>query len=262
MAGDWIDPRTGSGLDGDAAFARLAEARVVLLGERHDSARDHRWQAATIAGLAARRPQVVVGLEMVARTAQPALDGWVAGRLDRDAFLDESRWLADWGFDPALYAPILDLCRESGLRMRGLNIPRDLVRAIGRDGWDAVPASERGWLTPAAPATQAYRRYLFEMTGGQRPGRAALSPEDPAFDRFVRAQQAWDRAFACAIAEALDTAPEALVVGVIGRGHLEFGHGTPAQLTDLGIAPVRVALPGMETGPGTGTVADLVCKSP
>lgn len=259
MPADWIDPATGRALDEAAALARLAEARVVLLGERHDSARDHRWQAATLAGLAARRPQIIIGLEMVARAAQPALDGWFSGRLDRDAFLRESRWAADWGFDPGLYAPILDLCRDRRLPMVGLNIPRDLVRAIGRDGWNAVPARDRGWLTPAVPATPAYRAYLFAMTGGRRPDRAAQAPDDPAFDRFVRAQQAWDRAFACAIAAALDTAPDALVVGLIGRGHLEFGHGTPAQLADLGIASVRVALPDGASGPGMGAIADLVC---
>ena len=87
-------------------------------------------------------------------------------------------------------------------------------------------------------------------------GRAAACPDDPAFDRFVRAQQAWDRAFACAIAAALADVPDRLVVGIIGRGHLEHGHGTPAQLEDLGIEGVAVALPADGTvSPG---IADLV----
>lgn len=253
---DWIDP-TGERALGEAeALARLAEARVVLLGERHDSLRDHHWQAATIGRLAALRPEIIVGFEMFARSVQPALDAWVEGRLDREAFLAASRWAQDWGFAPGLYAPLLDLCRARRLPMRGLNIPRDLVRAIGSDGWEAVPPGDRSWLSPAVPATAAYRRYLFAVTGGRRPGREAQAPEDPAFDRFVRAQQAWDRAFACAIAAAAEAAPRALVVGIIGRGHLEFGHGTPAQLAALGIAPVRVALPGAPAG--SGAIADLV----
>jgi uncharacterized iron-regulated protein len=253
-----MDPRTGRALGEAEALARLAEARVVLLGERHDSARDHQWQAGVIELLAALRPDIIVGFEMFARSVRPALDAWVEGRLDREAFLAGSRWAEDWGFDPGLYAPLLDLCRARRLPMRGLNIPRDLVRTIGRDGWAAMPPGDRSWFTPAVPATAAYRRYLFAMTGGKRPGREAQAPEDPAFDRFVRAQQAWDRAFACAIAAEAEAAPGALFVGIIGRGHLEFGHGTPAQLAALGIAPVRVALPGAQAG--SGAIADLVCN--
>ena len=50
-----------------------------------------------------------------------------------------------------------------------------------------MPEDTRGGLTPACPATPEYRQYLFDITGGPRPDRAAQTPDDPAFDRFVRA---------------------------------------------------------------------------
>ncbi len=252
----WIDPATGRTLAHPEALARLAGARIVLLGERHDSAGDHRWQALTLAGLAAIRTAVEVGFEMFPRQSQPALDDWTAGRITREQFFDATRWTEVWGFDPALYAPLFDLCRDLRLPMHALNIDRALARAIGRDGWQAVPGSERGWLSEARPAQPAYRRYLFEMTGGQRPGRAAQSPQDPAFDRFVRAQQAWDRSFACALRAAALAAPDAVIVGIIGRGHLEYGYGVADQLDDLGMAPVLTALPQYE--PTAEPIADLV----
>ena len=253
----WRDPSTETRLSHADAIARLADARVVLLGERHDSAADHRWQALTIAGLAARRGPVLVGFEMFPRRLQPALDDWTAGRWpDLDAFLRAVDWAGTWGFDPALYAPLLWLCRDLGLPMRGLNIDRPLISAIGRDGWAALPEAERGWLSPARPAGSAYRAYLFAATGGVRPDRAAQSPDDPAFDRFVRAQQAWDRAFACALAADLAATPDALALGVIGRGHLEYGHGVADQLADLGVGPVATALPGAP--PDAPQIADLV----
>ncbi len=70
-------------------------------------------------------------------------------------------------------------------------------------------------------------------------GKSADAPE---FDRFVRAQQTWDRAFACNIAAHLKEKPAALVIGIIGRGHMEYGFGTPDQLDDLGIEEVGVLL--------------------
>jgi hypothetical protein len=71
----------------------------------------------------------------------------------------------------------------------------------------------------------------------------ATSATDPEFDRFVRAQKTWDRAFACNIAEAHGAANATLVVGIIGRGHLQYGYGTPARLADLGISDAAVLLP-------------------
>lgn len=251
----WTDPIRGLRLDADEALERMAAARVVLLGETHDDADDHLWQAGLIARLADRRP-VVVGLEMFPRAADPALARWTAGGMDLPGMLAATRWSEVWGFDPDLYRPIFEACRDLGVEMRGLNIPRPLVSAIGRDGWDAVPEADRGWLSPAIPASADYRRYLFEVTGGVRPGRQAQSPEDPAFDRFVRAQQAWDRAFACALAAALNDRPEALAVGIIGRGHLERRLGVPPQLAALGLDSVLVLL--RAAPPQAGPIADLV----
>jgi uncharacterized iron-regulated protein len=257
--GTWLRPADAAALGEADALGALAAARVALLGERHDDAGDHLWQAAVIGAIAERAGPVAVGFEMFPRRAQPALDGWVGGRLDFGGLLAETRWAEVWGFDPELYRPLFDLCRARGLPMLALNVDRPVVSLVGRDGWGALPEAERGWLTPAAPADPAYRRWLFAVTGGARPGRAAQAPEDPAFDRFVRAQQVWDRAFACAIAGHLAAEPSVRVAAVLGRGHLEHGWGTPAQLADLGVAGVTVAL--RDDAPRIGDrppVADLV----
>jgi uncharacterized iron-regulated protein len=263
--GGWIDGRSGAAVAPEAALERLASARVVLLGESHDRLADHLWQAAVVAGFAERGAAPMVGFEMFPRRVQPVLDAWSSGALDLDAFVAQSRWAEVWGFDPALYRPLLDLCCDRRLPMIALNCDRPLVSLVGRDGWQALPEEERSWLTPAAPALPDYRRYLFEITGGVRPGRAAQAPEDPAFDRFVRAQQVWDRAFACAIAEALGRNSCGPVVGIIGRGHLEYGFGTPWQLADLGITDVVIALPEPPDAaivPSDPPIADLVCRHP
>lgn len=257
----WWDAQ-GAALDEARALNDLAAARVVLLGETHDRPEDHQWQAAVIAGLAARGGKgLAVGLEMLPRRAQPALDSWSAGELDAATFETMSGWRAVWGFPLGLYLPVLELCRDLRLPLLALNVDRPLVSLIGRDSWEALPAPERHWLTPAAPATPDYRRYLFDMTGGRRPDRSAQDPLDPAFDRFVRAQGVWDRAFACAIAAALRGGAQRMVA-LIGRGHLEYGLGTPAQLADLGVAPVCTALPthpDQPPLPGPGPLADFTC---
>lgn len=246
----WCDPLTGAILDGRALMERMARRQAVLLGETHDVAEIHRWQMHVIAALHQLQPRLAVGFEMFPRRLQPVLDRWVDGQLSTAAFLAESEWDTVWGFPAEIYLPIFHICRQARVRMLALNCHRPLVTRVGKEGWDAIPEEERDGLTPAAPATSAHRRYLFELTGagGRAPGAGGpvTDPEDPAFDRFVRAQQTWDRAFACAIARALGDGSADLVVGIIGRGHLEYGHGTPYQLADLGITDVAVLLPNQD----------------
>jgi uncharacterized iron-regulated protein len=256
----WIESATGRNLPHPEAIGRLAAGRVALLGEQHDKSRDHRFQELAIAGLAAHADDLQVGFEMFPRALRPVLDKWVGGSMSEAEFLRGTRWEEVWGFPPELYLPLFRLCRDLRLPMFGMNVARPVVSHIGRDGWEALPEEYRSWLTPAAPASPAYRRQLFEMTGGVRPGREAQDPEDPAFDRFVRAQGVWDRAFACAIAEACGANPLRKVVGIIGRGHLEGRLGTPEQLADLGLGEVTVALcaePGAKSGNRCEEIADL-----
>ena len=245
----WCDPTTGETLDGRALMTRMAGRQAVLLGETHDVAEIHRWQAHVVAWLHQIQPRLAVGFEMFPRRLQPVLDEWVAGALSTADFIVKSEWDAVWGFPPEIYLPIFHFCRQNGVPMLALNCHRPLVTRVGTDGWDAIPEDERDGLTPSAPATPAYRRYLFDITGRNRipgPTGGARSPDDPAFDRFVRAQQTWDRAFACNIARALEAGIADTVVGIIGRGHLEYGGGTPHQLADLGIRDVAVLLPNQQ----------------
>jgi uncharacterized iron-regulated protein len=238
----WLDGETLRMVDQRAVLARACARRVVLLGETHDIAEIHRWQLHVACALHALRPGLAMGFEMFPRRVQPALDAWVAGQCDTGTFLDSVEWGVSWGFDPDLYLPLFHFCRQQRIPMRALNCHRTLVSRVGKEGWETIPEGERDGLTPAASATPAYRAYLNALIGAE-PGREGE-------DRFVRAQQTWDRAFACGIADYLMTAgEEAFIVCCIGRGHLEYGHGVAFQLRDLGVDDVVTLLPSEESRP-------------
>jgi membrane-associated protease RseP (regulator of RpoE activity) len=55
--------------------------------------------------------------------------------------------------------------------------------------------------------------------------------------------QVWDRAMAQGIAGRLRSEDPPLVVAIMGTGHLQYGHGVPRQLRDLGVTRFAVALP-------------------
>ena len=96
---------------------RMATFQVVCLGERHDSPQHHYAQRRSIEELAkravaAKRP-LAVGLEMFQRPYQGPLSAFVSGSLSEEQFLEDSEYDQRWGFDFALYRPLLESARES-----------------------------------------------------------------------------------------------------------------------------------------------------
>ena len=251
--GAWIEPASGEQVSVEAAMARLSEKAVVLIGESHTSAADHRWQLYLLAALHGRRPGMTIGFESFPRSVQPALDRWVAGGSSTHRFLIDSRWAEVWGYDAALYMPLFHFARMNRLPMIALNVERSLVSRVGEEGWSAIPAEERERLTDPAPAPSAYVSGLAKVYA-QHQEETPPTLEDDGFQRFVEAQLTWDRAMAEAIAGAREETPQDLIVGVMGRGHLEHGYGVPHQLADLGTTEVAVVL----TWTGERPCADLV----
>jgi len=260
----WLDPSSGEVLAPKALLDSLAGARVVLLGEVHTNREHHRWQHYMLSVMHSRNTNMIIGLEMLPRRAQPTLDAWSAGELDESEFLEQSEWRDLWGYDADLYLPLLHFARLNRVPTLALNIDRELVSKVGRQGWQAVDEAQRMGLSDPALASEAYllslaRIYAYKQVLLHAHG----SDEDVAeidldadidasiddvlqleeFTHFVDAQLTWDRAMAQAIASALADDEKAMVVGIIGRGHLEHGWGVPRQLADLGIEEVAVLLP-------------------
>ena len=256
-AGTWIDPSSGSTVTVDRVVAAAAKRSVVLLGEVHDDADHHRWQLFMLAALHAQRPNMVIGLEMLPRRAQPVLDAWVADALTPAEFVEQSEWTQVWGFDAEIYLPILHFARLYRVALVALNVERSLVAKVGEVGWAGVPGTEREGVSDPAPAADGYVDMLARVYAAKRVlASAAAAPEEavesvdlsairaePAFARFAEAQLTWDRAMAQAIAAAHGGAGAPLVVGLVGIGHAEHRYGIARQLADLGIGETAILLP-------------------
>lgn len=266
-SGAWFDPKKGSIIESGLLFQRFATKDIVLLGENHATLEHQLWQTYTIAGLYAIRPKVVVGFEMFPRSVQKVLNMWSAGALTESDFLSQSRWSEVWGFEPDYYMPLFLHVRQNRIPIVGLNVERRLISRIGKFGWSAIPEEEKEGVTKPARVSRAYEEFLAEvfrrkikrkkMSDNSDSGFEVKHPKDQLesvgniqpiiiredFQRFVAAQSTWDRAMAQALVAAKVATPDRLVIGVLGRGHIEHGYGVPHQLADLGFRNVAIALP-------------------
>jgi hypothetical protein len=216
----------------------------VLLGEIHTSAADHTWQLGSLETLAKGQRPLVLALEMVPASRQPVLTRFAIGQLEEQAFLREVDWPGVWGHDPALYLPLLRWARQKQVPLLALNVEQEVVRRVRREGWAAIPATEREGIGSPAPAGEGYRRRLRSawqahrsMGTDQEGGLSRVEAED--LERFISSQLLRDRAMAERIAAAHRRDPARLVVALIGLGHMEGGDGVPNQLRHLGLNRIR-----------------------
>ncbi|MEK7402460.1 MAG: ChaN family lipoprotein [Gemmatimonadota bacterium] len=224
----WVDFRTLA----DAA----AKADVVFFGEQHDDPATHRAELALLAAVGARRPNVVVSLEMFDRDVQAMLDAYLAGQLPESAFVANSRPWARYNTD---YRALVELARANGWPVIASNPTRRLATAVSRVGiavLDTMAARDRAMVARelSCPRDSYFERFAESMKGhsaGGGPPSAKDSADAAALTwRFYEAQCVKDETMGESIAAAHAKAGQrAIVLHYNGSFHSDMGLGTAAR---------------------------------
>ncbi len=216
------------------SMERLAEARVILVGEHHAVTSHHRAQLEVIRTLVEGGKKVAVGLEMFRRESQGALDRWIGGLIQEADF--KPIYLDNWNFDWELYRPIFRYARQQGLPMIGLNLDRGLTRQVAYHGFASLSEDQKSALGEVTcNVTPAYRDYIRQAYDAHVHGKMQ-------FHNFCEAQLLWDTAMAVNADRYLQANPETVLVILAGVGHAQKP-GIPAQLAKRAPWPYLVLLP-------------------
>jgi uncharacterized iron-regulated protein len=244
-----IDTRTRAGVGGvggdgtDIAASdvaqRLRDTRILLIGETHTSRESHRVQFQVIEALHRAGRRVIIGLEMYPYTAQPALDRWSRGAvggpapMSEEAFIKESQWYLHWGLHFGYYRDIFLFARDNGLRMIGVNAPREVIAAVRKKGLRNLSAEEARQIPADIDADNAEHMTLFKahFGGGDATHGGAGGTSESAWKDMLGAQAAWDATMAFHAVKAWREAKDerAIVVVLVGSGHVAYGLGIARQ---------------------------------
>lgn len=204
---------------------RLAERRVVHVGEIHDRLDHHENQLLVIRGLRERGVKLAIGVEWFQEPFQRHLDDFLAGRIDEREMLRRTGYYERWKFDYRLYRDILAFAKAQGIPVIALNAPAELVDAVSRNGIAGLSPAERALLpasiAPADPAYEKRLRTAFELHGGL--------PEE-RFQRFMEVQSVWDEFMAGRAARFLTEHPDHSLVILAGSAHVLHDSAIPARL--------------------------------
>ena len=238
--------------DFEAMLAEIARADVAFVGEQHNDPATHRIERAILEGLARRRGNVIVAMEMFERDAQSTLDEYLAGRLNEEDFLKVSR---PWPNYPTDYRPLVEFARVHGWKVIASNAPRRIAIQISREGLDAArPDSESERKLIAAefscPLDEYFKRFTEAISKGHPSAHQRQEAENQvdkqqeekqraALERLYYAQCLKDETMSESIANALAAQPgvqeqdgaqvRPLVVHFNGAFHSDYRLGAASR---------------------------------
>ncbi|MFN7930666.1 MAG: ChaN family lipoprotein [Blastocatellia bacterium] len=221
--------------DFEAMLADLARADVVFIGEQHDDPGTHRLELAILEGIARRRSNVIVALEMFERDVQQQMNDYLAGKISEADFKKNSR---PWPRYDTDYKPLIEFAKAKGWQVVAGNVPRRYASQVGKSGLSAaekLPEAERSYLAKqfSCPSDDYFKRFTEAM--GVHPGDSkGDSKEAPKMDAAViekmyQAQCVKDETMGESIAVAAQAAPNALIIHYNGAFHSDYRLGTAAR---------------------------------
>jgi uncharacterized iron-regulated protein len=233
------DTDSGAVLTPSELPGRLADVRLLLVGEEHTDMDSHRIERRVIEELHRSGRRVLVGLEMYPYTEQASLDDWSAGKLSETEFVESSRWYKHWGYNWAYYRDIFLFARDNRLRMFAVNAPREVVSAVRKKGFQGLTPEEAAHIPTRIDASNADHMRLFRASFEDASFHAAMSEEQ--WQAMLNAQCTWDATmgFNAASALAKDPDPKSILVLLVGAGHVQYGMGIERQARQW--SPGRIA---------------------
>jgi uncharacterized iron-regulated protein len=224
------DTASGALLTPEELAGRLAPARLVLVGEGHTDMDTHRVEKRVIEELHRAGRRVLVGLEMYPYPEQSWLDQWTDGKLTEEAFLDGSHWYKNWGYNWLYYRDIFLFARDNHLRMYAINAPREVVSAVRKKGFQGLTPEEAAHIPTEIDTKNADHLRLFKANFEDASFHAAMTDEQ--WQGMLNAQCTWDATMGFNAVAPLrkDDDPKAVMVVLVGAGHVQYGLGIERQI--------------------------------
>ena len=236
--------------DLSSVIDKVAPKEIVYIGELHDKFENHRVQLQIITALYRKNTKIAIGMEMFQRPYQEVLDDFVAGRIDEKTFLKKSEYFSRWGFDYNLYREILLFAREYKVPLVALNIRKETVTKVSKEGLQALTDEDKKDLPEYLDLSDMeYRerlREFFESHAGSK---------DRNFDFFYESQVLWDESMAANLTAFIERNPDYKVIVLAGGGHMTFGSGIPKRAFRLNKRSYAVILNSVDA---EKDVADFV----
>ena len=215
-----------SSMELEKVISNIAEARVVYVGESHDSYSDHLTQLEIIRLMHAKNPRIAIGMEQFQQPFQGVLDAYISGEIDEKDLIRDSEWMERWRFDYRLYRPILSFARKHSIPVIALNIPKEITAKVSKGGIEGLSKEDKEKIPSDIDYSDEGYKERLKQVFENHPHK-----NEKGFERFMQIQLLWDEGMAEKAAEYLQANPKRQLVVLAGIGHLMYGSGIPQRVT-------------------------------
>jgi uncharacterized iron-regulated protein len=242
----------------DDVAAAMANVQVVFVGETHDDPTGHMMELKILEqayNVASPTRGVALSLEFFQADVQNIVNEYLADDISENAFLADAR---PWPRYKTDYRPSVEFAKENQFPVIAANAPRrytNRVSRMGRESLNELSDYAKSFLPPLpyGEPSKAYRDQWVQtmmsvmeqetMICGKpiavepatESDDAAAAHTPPAgnhgdMGNILHSQALWDASMAYRIGEHLASAPNSLVVHMVGSFHVARGTGTPEHL--------------------------------
>lgn len=232
-----------------------AGSDVILVAETHDNRLHHELQLDVIRSLWSRKIPLAVGLEMFQADSQGPLDDWVEGRITEQDF--KKVYARNWSYDWSLYRDVFIFARDNRIPMIALNIPKEIVFKVARQGFASLTPEERKNLPAGVtcdinrPQTEFLKRTFEEVFKHEAHGKV--------FTYFCEAQGVRNSGMAMIIANERKKHPDRKLVALTGTWHA-VKHGIPERLAGISSLVILPEIAELGRNNVTPAIADYLIE--
>ena len=244
----------GAEITPDAFFEELAAADSVCLGESHKNPHHHWAQLRMFEELVNRleASKMALGMEMFQRPFQGVLNDYGAGKIDERAMLTRTDWANRWGYDFALYRPLMALAVKQEIPILALNISTEFKEKIKRVGIEGLTEKERARAPEVNVDDPDHKAWFDDLMGGgahssSHGGGHASQEDDEKARRFYFVQVLWDETMAETASSWLTAEAGRRMVVIAGSGHCHES-AVVRRMKRRGVKKVLSVRPVLESG--------------
>lgn len=219
QSGEVIDTATGEVVSVQTMAGELAKAQVILLGEEHTHLAQKHRLAEILDEIAEVQPNLVLGMEFFLEEDAEILERWSSGAIDGEDFLRQVGWYDRGTYRWGYYESIMEVARRRSIPVAGLNVPREIPRAVNRRGLNGLTPEQKAIVGEIVVDDSPQHRYLI----GRYFGDTIVQMPGSWYDNMYAAQCLWDTVMARSILKILPA--DGAVVVIVGSGHVAYDLG-------------------------------------
>jgi uncharacterized iron-regulated protein len=211
---------------------------VIFIAEEHINKKHHELQLDVIRSLQVKKIPLAIGLEMFQTDNQRQIDDWIDGRMTEESF--KEIYARNWSYDWSFYRDIFIFARDNQIPMVALNIPKEIVFKVARQGFSSLTPEERRNLPLGVtcdlnnPQTEFLKKTFEDVFKHEANGKV--------FEYFCEAQGVRNSGMAMNIANDQKKHPERKLVVLVGTWHA-VKHGIPERLENVKSLSYKVIQP-------------------